>query len=394
MSTPAPTSNVADGRTTILHLGDTQNDRVHRLLEILRSAEEIEIAKSLPKSDAQMFLDSVQEVLEQDGLFPRSRPEEDELFHRACRLVGNLSRTAGVLPASLFLTQAASKYKRECWNGAYSDIYSCERHEGLTHFSGPVILKWLRVVGGPEGREKDIHKNLCREALAWRRLHHASVLEFLGIDDKTLKPHVCLVSPFLRNGTIMKYRETKGPRNIPIPTHVIEIAKGLKYIHSESIIHGDLHTGNILIDDKGHAKITDFGLASLVGATTTTGSATSGSGAIHFKAPELFFTVGDSAKLQKKSVKTDVFAFGAVCYELYKGKYAFGNPKAPTPVEIVKSVHQGSHLWLKLPEFTHEEDAIAMPPALWELVRRCWGISSNRPEVSEFLQTLEMGMTP
>ncbi|KAJ7722889.1 kinase-like domain-containing protein, partial [Mycena maculata] len=160
--------------------------------------------------------------------------------------------------------------------------------------------------------------DLCREALACRRLHHASVLEFLGIDNKTFpEPYTCLISPFLQNGTIMKYRNENGPRHISI-TRRVHIDLGLDYIHSESIIHGDLHTGNILIDDGGHVKLADFGLASFVNATTTESSAAKSAGMMRYMAPELLgiSMESDTVKLRKKTIKSDSFAFASVCYEV------------------------------------------------------------------------------
>ncbi|KAJ7689663.1 kinase-like domain-containing protein, partial [Mycena rosella] len=155
---------------------------------------------------------------------------------------------------------------------------------------------------------------LCHETLVWNRLHHPSILPFLGIDDKTFHPHVCLISPLLKNKTIMAYRAEKGPQNISIPKLILEITEGLQYLHSESIVHGDLHKGNILIDDEGHVKLIDFGLAYLVGETTTMTGVADASGAIAYKAPELYSLCdGD---LQKKSAQTDVFAFASVCYEV------------------------------------------------------------------------------
>jgi serine/threonine protein kinase len=59
---------------------------------------------------------------------------------------------------------------------------------------------------------------LCREALIWRYLDHPSVLDFYGIDNLTVPgpngTSYCLVSPFLENGTILQFRETRGPENM------------------------------------------------------------------------------------------------------------------------------------------------------------------------------------
>ncbi|KAJ6564640.1 hypothetical protein B0H19DRAFT_1141611 [Mycena capillaripes] len=222
MSTPLNKS-IREGSSSSLDVGDSQDNRLKRLLQTLRSDSDISATKGLTGEDAQMFLDSTQELLEKKGIFPR--PQEDALFHKACRLVETVSRSSDRLPASLFVTRAASKAMGAAFKGANSYIFICDRHNGLD-YAGPVILKHLRIIGKDQ---RENRKNLCREALVWRRLHHTSVLEFLGVDDKTISyPHVFLISPFLKNGTIMKYRQEKGPHNVPIRVHAIFVTSLLR----------------------------------------------------------------------------------------------------------------------------------------------------------------------
>ncbi|KAJ7677900.1 kinase-like domain-containing protein [Mycena polygramma] len=360
---------------------DSEDERLARLLKILRSEEEIAAAKQLTEESAQLFLDSTQELLEKPGFFPR--PQEDVLFHKACRLVDKVSRDSDRIPASLFVSIGAPEVKQEPFAGSCSDIYSCNNHIGLD-FDGPVILKRLRIVGKDE---REIRKDLCREALVCRRLHHTNVLDFLGIDDKTFShPYLCLISPFLTNGTITRYRKQKGHRNVSLVRWTLQIAEGLQYIHSESVIHGDLHPGNILIDDAENVKLADFGLACLVDATTSM-SATSPGGAVHYQAPELYgVRLGsEDGKLYKKTTATDVFAFASVCYELYRGYRPLHQYKAH---QITLCLSDGNNLWLQLLPPTDTQSGVAIPDRLWAFVRRGWGISSERPTMPEFVEGL------
>ena len=88
-----------------------------------------------------------------------------------------------------------------------------------------------------------------------------------------------------------------------------ELCAGLAAAHAKNVIHRDLKPANVMIDGRGHARITDFGLA--VGTEETTAGEVAGTPA--YMAPELFD--GQSA-----SVQSDLYALGLVLYELHTGK--------------------------------------------------------------------------
>lgn len=97
---------------------------------------------------------------------------------------------------------------------------------------------------------------LCQEALAWKNLDHPHVLPFLGIDSETFAPFFCMVTPWMRHGTILKYLEDYVQiMNLdrcvsflvlaPLPHRdvwhqIFEIAEGIDYLHSRNVVHGDL----------------------------------------------------------------------------------------------------------------------------------------------------------
>jgi serine/threonine-protein kinase len=97
----------------------------------------------------------------------------------------------------------------------------------------------------------------------------------------------------------------------------VEIARqlcaGLEAAHDEGVLHRDLKPGNIMIDGRGRAKITDFGLAS---ATAGVAGREARVGTPQYMAPEQF----DGREL---SVRTDLYSLGLVLYELFTGKRAF-----------------------------------------------------------------------
>lgn len=92
-----------------------------------------------------------------------------------------------------------------------------------------------------------------------------------------------------------------------------ELCAGLAAAHAKKVIHRDLKPANVMIDGRGHARITDFGLA--VGVGDSSGNEVAGTPA--YMAPELFH--GKPA-----SVQSDLYALGLILYELHTGKLPWG----------------------------------------------------------------------
>jgi hypothetical protein len=57
-------------------------------------------------------------------------------------------------------------------------------------------------------------QRFCREAILWRRIKHPYVLPLIGIDNLSWKPSLCMVSPWMRNGTLFEYVEVNGTANV------------------------------------------------------------------------------------------------------------------------------------------------------------------------------------
>ena len=85
------------------------------------------------------------------------------------------------------------------------------------------------------------------------------------------------------------------------------MASALYYLHSNSIVHGDIKGSNVLASPNGDALLCDFGLAKLVGSQTS--GSRKGSGTLRWESPELLHG-------QTKSAASDVWAFGMTIYEV------------------------------------------------------------------------------
>jgi hypothetical protein len=119
-----------------------------------------------------------------------------------------------------------------------------------------------------------------------------------------------------------------------------QLCAGLAAAHNKGVLHRDLKPANVMIDGRGHVRITDFGLAVAAGDEVAAGDI---AGTPAYMAPEQFAGKG-------ASVQSDIYALGLVLYELYTGRRAFdatslaelrakkeGAPP-PTPSEITRDI--------------------------------------------------------
>ncbi|HZL94833.1 MAG TPA: serine/threonine-protein kinase [Vicinamibacterales bacterium] len=167
-------------------------------------------------------------------------------------------------------------------------------------------------------------------------------------------PHICTLHDIgHQDGTdflVMEYLEGETLANLlvqgPLPLAQalqtgIEIADALDKAHHRGIVHRDLKPGNIMLTKNG-AKLLDFGLAKLhshgtaleVSAAPTMTSPLTGAGSIvgtfQYMAPE-------QLEGREADARSDIFAFGAVLYEMVTGKRAFtGSTQASVIASILK----------------------------------------------------------
>jgi serine/threonine protein kinase len=241
--------------------------------------------------------------------------------------------------------------------GGMGEVY-CARDARLNRVVAIKVLP-THLADKPERRER-----FEREARTIASLNHPHicVLHDIGHQDGT----DYLVMEYLEGETLAQ-RLLKGPLPLEqVFQYAIEIADALDSAHRKGITHRDLKPGNIMLTKSG-AKLLDFGLAKLrqdagggVSGLTSTQGDLSGQGAIlgtlQYMAPEQV-----EGKTDQLDARTDIFAFGAVLYEMATGKKAFeGKSQASLIAKILETD----------PPPVRSLRPVA-PPALDRVVKKC-----------------------
>ncbi|KAG8920561.1 hypothetical protein FRC02_000833 [Tulasnella sp. 418] len=265
--------------------------------------------------------------------------------------------------------------------GGNSDIYKARLDQDAMAKSKLVAVKVLRSIRIRPGfaPEEILKKRLMREMSIWCQLAHENIVPFLGYAFNGTFP--CMVAPWYENGNLPDYI-TRHPA-VDKTQMVLESLNGLVHLHSRDppVVHGDLKASNILVDDQGHARITDFGLSRIMeeghtGWTTSTGV----SGTHRWMAPELLLT-----ERCKPTTAADVYSVTLLVLEIYTGKIPFPHlDAAPFFRAIVAE---------KSPERSHYSP-FDPPEDVWQVFEHGWSFQPDqRPRIEILKKKLEKALT-
>ncbi|XP_038906333.1 serine/threonine-protein kinase STY8-like isoform X2 [Benincasa hispida] len=250
------------------------------------------------------------------------------------------------------------KFENKVGSGSFGDLYRG------TYCSQEVAIKVLR----PERINEEMLKEFSQEVYIMRKIRHKNVVQFIGACTKP--PNLCIVTEFMSRGSVYDFlHKQRGVFNLPSLLKVaINISRGMNYLHQNNIIHRDLKTANLLMDENMVVKVADFGVARV---QTQSGVMTAETGTYRWMAPEVI-------EHKPYDHKADVFSFGIALWELLTGEIPYSSM---TPLQAAVGVVQ-KILRPTIPKNVH--------PVLADLLERCWRHDpTERPNFSEILEILK-----
>ncbi len=223
----------------------------------------------------------------------------------------------------------------------------------------------IKVLPAALTGDPDRLRRFEQEARAAAALNHPNILTVHEIGAVEGVPFV--VSELLE-GQTLRDALARGPLPPPVATrYALQILSGLAAAHDKGIVHRDLKPENLFITSDDRLKILDFGLAKLLEREPVTAGGTAASTRAADTLPGIVLgTIGymspEQVRGQDVDHRSDLFAFGAILYEMLTGQRAF---QGESPADTISSILRSD------PGVPSDAKATKIPAGLERIVRHC-----------------------
>ncbi|ORX80671.1 Pkinase-domain-containing protein [Basidiobolus meristosporus CBS 931.73] len=229
--------------------------------------------------------------------------------------------------------------------GSFGNVYL-----GLNPFSGELMaakqVELPKNDGGNEERKIAMLEALQREIALLKGLKHPNIVRYLG--SQMDEEHLNIFLEYVPGGSVAALLEKFGNafEETLVRSFVRQILMGLTYLHDRNIIHRDIKGGNILVDNKGCVKISDFGIskkAENTELTVPTNARASLQGSVFWMSPEV-------VKNTHYTKKADIWSLGCLVVEMFTGEHPF-----PASSQMQAIFQIGRNIAPEIPEYISDE---------------------------------------
>ena len=262
------------------------------------------------------------------------------------------------------LTERQLVFNEKIASGAFGLLYRgsyCGQEVAIK------VLKSNANDSASNGVRSETIREFAQELSILRRVHHKNIIQLIGA--LTKQTTMCLVTDFMHGGNLLQHVQ-EHPLKLPeLIRHCLGVAMGLDYLHKINIIHRDIKTANLLLDENLVVKIADFGVAR---TKPTDGSTmTAETGTYRWMAPEVIAH-------QHYDEKADVFSYGVMVWELVSG----GEVPYPgyTPLQAAVGVVQRG---------LRPTISPSVHPVIAQVMQYCWNVDPTaRPSIEQIIALL------
>ncbi|PLR84165.1 serine/threonine protein kinase [Bacillus canaveralius] len=179
-----------------------------------------------------------------------------------------------------------------------------------------VAVKMLRL---DFANDEEFIRRFHREAQSATSLVHPNIVSIYDVGEEDDLYYI--VMEYVNGQTLKQYIQQNSPIPIDEALEILQqLTSAISHAHQNHIVHRDIKPHNILIDRNGNVKITDFGIAMALSATSIT-QTNSVLGSVHYLSPE-------QARGGMANKKSDIYSLGIVMFELLTGRLPFSGESA------------------------------------------------------------------
>jgi len=228
-------------------------------------------------------------------------------------------------------------------SGSYGEVFL-----GMNQSNGE-LLAIKQVEFKDNGKADKFVQSLKQEIDILKDLHHKNIVQYYG--SQSDEKYFDIFLEYVPGGSILSLLNNYGAfEELLIKNFIRQVLEGVAYLHEKGIVHRDIKGANILVDNKGIVKISDFGISKKVDENSVNmkskmNNRTSFQGSIYWMAPEVI-------KQENYTGKADIWSIGCLVIEMLTAKHPWekldqtaaifkigSNNKPPVPDDLSEELN-------------------------------------------------------